>query len=126
MGLTPPLASPGRGRLSREGLAAIEQAHSQGMVFDDDPGVKPVAPSKPKPAPKPAESKALGMQRPKNTQVRNLTEAPYGYTVNGDKVEFITCAECHYHVNLCDCKGGPKAPKMVVRLPKDSPCVLYL
>lgn len=40
------LATPGRGRLSREALDAIEKARAEGMTFDDDNGVS--APRKPR------------------------------------------------------------------------------
>lgn len=44
------LATPGKGRMSREALAAIDKARAEGTVFDDD-DVQPRAPKAPRVAP---------------------------------------------------------------------------
>ena len=47
------LVKAGRGRMSREALAAIDAAKAKGMVFDDDP-------TAPKPEPKPTAAPVEG------------------------------------------------------------------
>lgn len=44
------LATPGKGRMSREALAAIDKARAEGKVFDDDAPAPTVKRESPKPA----------------------------------------------------------------------------
>lgn len=141
--LTPPLAKPGRGRFSREAIAAIAKAESEGMVFDDPAPSKPAPRPMPKPSTKvPGISEAVAKNLPGVTNapvVNETTEPPMiapevkpqslvrdvkslnGYTKEGWKVNFATCAKCANHVKYCKCSGGPHAPSIVVTLDEGSP-----
>lgn len=62
------LATAGRGRMSREALAAVEKAIAEGYIFDDMPGTtKPT--SKPRKASQPV-SKPVKASAPKSKNVR--------------------------------------------------------
>lgn len=48
-------------------------------------------------------------------KVRQL-KAMYGLDVDGHTVGYAICRRCHYHINYCGCKSGPKPPSIVVKV----------
>lgn len=102
------LAQPGRGRFSREAVAALERARQDGVTFDDEG----VGSGNPEPAPRP---------RPKvNDPVLRDIQHVTGYTEEGYKVQSGVCFKCSRHVSRCACRAGITASPIVVRWDEDS------
>lgn len=106
------LATPGRGRMSVEALAAIEKARAEGMTFDDDAA-----------APKTPKSKTVTVKREKSPVVahersdsvmadtsyrypKGLEQMFVGYDSNGKKhvVSGRNACTCGYSLvgHTCD------------------------
>lgn len=97
------LASPGRGRMSKEAHEAIRAAEAEGMVFAD------------KAAPKPVELVNVKTIKPE-VKVRDIGKQLTGYTEEGWAVGFSNCRRCHKHANYCQCADGILTPSIVVTL----------
>lgn len=104
------LASPGRGRMSKEAHEAIRAAEAEGMVFAD------------KASPKPVE--IVNVKYEPQTKVRDIGKQLTGYTKEGWAVGFDRCRRCHQHANYCQCREGILAPSIVVTLDRKSLDVL--
>lgn len=100
------LAKPGRGRLSKEAWAAINQAEVEGVVFADK--------SAPTPIDKPTN--VVSLRKP-SIKLRSV-ETLVGYTKEGWSVGFVNCRRCAQHANYCNCPQGILAPSIVVSLDK--------
>lgn len=89
------LASPGRGRLSREAHAAIQKAEDEGMTFADKapyiPKIKDVG-------------ETVSYTKPPQVKVRDIGSGLKGFTEQGWTVGFDTCKNCACHANYCSCK----------------------
>lgn len=90
-----------RGRFSKEMITFLEQAESNGVEFDS-----PI---------KPAVYERVSFTFPEQPRLRD-PETLYGYTKEGYRVGFITCAECKQHMIFCDCEGGIVAPAIIVKV----------
>lgn len=110
------LAGTGRGRMSREALAAIEKARGEGMTFDDDPpvgGVKVTAkPKTDKPA---AKSEGVGEARfyyPLDQMFTGSLSDGKRITVSGRNV----CRNTGYSMVCCGCGAVHKtlAPNLEI------------
>ena len=108
------LAKPGRGRFSREALAALRQAELDGIEFDDG-------------QPRVPEAHAEAAEQPTvyepvvTAKVRDIGESNlFGYTKEGWKVGFVTCRRCHMHANYCNCSQGLLPPSIVETIDPDS------
>lgn len=103
------LARPGRGRFSREAVAALERARQEGVIFDDEDGAgsadaEPAPPSYPK------------INDPVLRKISHVT----GYTEDGYKVQSGVCFKCSAHVSRCACRAGITASPIVARWDEDS------
>ena len=52
-------------------------------------------------------------------KIRN-NKSLFGYTREGNKVNWSTCARCAEHIQYCDCKSGPKPPRIVETLDEEA------
>lgn len=104
------LAKPGRGRFSREAVAALERARQQGVVFE---GEVRVDSGEPESALPPA---AVVRDDPIVRDIKTVT----GYTQEGAKVQSGICFRCSKFVGRCACKLGITASPIVARWDKDS------
>ena len=121
------LAIPGRGRLSREANALVDQARQAGTTFESDA----VKVSTPRKAPEdltedptPAEPEVIPehlfdgvhyARRPDPGYHREPTGYK-GLTEEGFVVGWETCRRCSSHSTHCPCPEGPKPPSVVVKV----------
>jgi len=105
------LAKPGRGRFSREALAALE---ASGLTFDSVTGINTdgieykLEPE----APPPSVAMAPDINVPP-IERDELTRK--GLDDAGHVIEYSTCSRCHSSIIYCHCPNGPKAPRYVVK-----------
>jgi len=97
-----------RGRMSQAMKNVLSEAEKNGTKFDDvvtvrdkEDDVWAFMPEVIKPS------------LPPQVKVREPRDL-YGTTVAGDKVAFILCGQCSYHMIYCTCEGGVQAPSIVV------------
>ena len=114
-GLSPPLAIAGaRGRLSKDGLAAIADANDHGIKFTDDPNEVKVLEDDHEDA-VPAIYKSMR----DDPVLRDIVEVS-GYTVDGILVKSGICFKCARSVSRCFCTEGIKASSITARWSKES------
>ena len=105
------LAKPGRGRFSREALAALAES---GLTFDSVTGINTdgieykLEPE----APPPSVAMAPDINVPP-IERDELTRK--GLDDAGHVIEYSTCSRCHSSIIYCHCPNGPKAPRYVVK-----------
>lgn len=106
------LAKPGRGRFSREAVAALERARQDGTVFDDEDGS---AGPEEGPAPTPYIPPRI-----RDYPIKRDIKRVIGYTSGGSKVSSDICFKCSLHVKRCACTGGITASPIVARWDEES------
>ena len=110
------LASPGRGRFSREALAALADS---GIEFDH--GITDSIKIEYKLEPE-APPPTVNMDRPINEGPKVRDEMTRkGLDDAGHIIEYGTCHRCNSHIMYCHCPNGPKAPRYVVKALDPSP-----
>jgi hypothetical protein len=97
-----------RGRMSQAMKNVLLEAETNGTKFDDVVTVREKEDDVW--AFMPEEIKSSIPPQEKVREPRDL----YGLTVAGDKVAFILCGQCSYHMIYCTCEGGVQAPSIVV------------
>ena len=97
-----------RGRMSQAMKNVLLEAEKNGTVFDDvvtvrdkEDDVWAFMPEEIKPS------------LPPQVKIREPREL-IGYTNTGNKVAFVLCGQCSYHMIYCNCEGGVQAPSIVV------------
>lgn len=113
------LASPGRGRFSKDAHAALNKALSEGMKFTDGSAPAPtVVDAGDAKTPEPETPREYGVpllrvggHDHKVRDIRSLT----GVTADGHRIGFDTCRRCLGHLTLCSCKS-PRGPVGVVSI----------
>jgi hypothetical protein len=105
------LAQPGRGRFSREALAALE---ASGLKFDTTSSITgDTIEFKQEPEAPPA---TVSMAPPINVPPIERDEyTRKGLDDKGHVIEWATCHRCNSHIMYCHCPNGPKAPRYVVK-----------
>jgi len=104
------LAQPGRGRFSREALAALADS---GITFDTSPAQSDTIEFKQEPEAPPA---TVSMAPPINVPPIERDEyTRKGLDDKGHVIEWATCHRCNSHIMYCHCPNGPKAPRYVVK-----------
>lgn len=101
------LAKPGRGRFSREGIAAIKQAEADGIVFDDNT-ISIVTVEIPDAPYTPPPVKPWGVYRDASVM--------RGTTDEGWIIEWGMCDRCARALRYCPCPDGPAWPHGVTAL----------
>ena len=84
-----------RGRFNAPMLTALRNAATEGIVFDEDL-------PKPKKEPKARKVVAAWPTMPEQKIIRKARDL-IGYTADGNKVAFILCSACNYHMMYCEC-----------------------
>ena len=96
------LAREGRGRFSREGMAALAKAEAEGMTFDDAQSAKSLNPQS-----QVAQSKpSIPVQPQVRVREWNLMR---GTTDDGILIEWGTCSRCAEAIMYCRC-AQPQVP----------------
>jgi hypothetical protein len=108
------LAKPGRGRFSREALAALAQAESEGVTFTEG-APKPVkaeveaGEESPAPLPRPVLAPEKRMRKEKVAWA-TITLESSGRSL---PVQLGYCGKCQSRVVFCHCSKGPRVPSWI-------------
>ena len=96
-----------RGRMSQAMKNVLLEAEENGTVFDDVVSVRDkrddvwaFMPEEIKP------------HIPVQEALRDAREL-VGYTREGNRVSFVLCGQCSYHMIYCSCEGGVVAPDVI-------------
>ena len=101
------LAKPGRGRFSREGVAAIAQAEADGMIFDDNSAKTATV----------KEAEAPYVPAPiRPWKVYRESSVMHGTTAEGWLIAWDMCDRCARALRYCPCPDGPAWPPGVTTL----------
>ena len=108
------LAKPGRGRFSREALAALAQAEAEGVTFTEG-APKPVkaeveaGEESPAPLPRPVLAPQKRMRKEKVAWA-TITLESSGRSL---PVQLGYCGKCNSRVVFCTCSQGPRVPTWI-------------